>query len=85
MTDSFRMPKYFFKLYEEGFLGDPNGTELPNLETAREHAGQLAQTIAQSGYLPNGWSVTVMDERKRPLVTIAFPSLLHKKSSGNTQ
>jgi hypothetical protein len=79
------MPTYFFKLDEEGFLGEPNGTELPNLEAAREHAGKLAQTIAQSGYLPNSWSIAVMDESKRPLVTIAFPGLLRKKSSGDAQ
>jgi uncharacterized protein DUF6894 len=79
------MPKYFFKLNQEGFLGDPNGTELRNLEAAREHAGELAQTIAQSGHLSNSWSIAVMDESKRPLVTIAFPGLLHKKSFGDAQ
>jgi len=72
------MPRYFFKLDNEVSLGDPDGTELPNLEAARELAGELAQDIAAREDLFDTWSLCVTNERKRPLVTIAFPSLRRK-------
>ena len=69
------MPKYLFKLDEEEFLGDPNGTELPNLDAARERAGDLAQTIVQNADFRETCSIAVMGENERPLMTIAFPRL----------
>lgn len=75
----FYMPKYLFKLDKEGFLGDPNGTELPNLEAARERASELAQTVAQNADdFCESCSIAVIDENERPLMTIAFPKLLRK-------
>ena len=76
--------KIFFKLNQEGFLGDPNGTELRILRLPASMQGSLP-TLSQSGHLSNSWSIAMMDESKRPLVTIAFPGLLHKKSFGDAQ
>ena len=70
------MPKYFFKLDDDGFIGNPNGTELPNVDAAREHAGELVQAIASDADLFDSWSVCVTDESDKPVVTIAFPSSL---------
>ena len=76
MTGCFRMPKYLFKLDDGEFLGDTNGTELPNLDAARERAGELARTVAQNADFRESCSIAVMGENERPLMTIAFPKLL---------
>lgn len=78
MTGWFCMPKYLFKLGEEEFLGDPNGTELPSLDAARERAGELARTIAQNADFCESWSIAVMGENESPLITIAFPRPLRR-------
>jgi hypothetical protein len=72
------MPKYFFKLDKEGLIGNPDGTELPNVDAAREYAGDLVQAIASDADLFDSWSICVTDESERPVVTIAFPCTLCK-------
>jgi hypothetical protein len=72
------MAKYFFKRDGNGFLGNPNGTELPNVDAAREYASALVQIFAEDADLFESWSICVMDESERPVMTIAFPSSLCK-------
>lgn len=46
------MPKYFFHVREDDIrFEDPQGTELPDLNSAWQHALSDAQTIAKSGQL----------------------------------
>jgi hypothetical protein len=74
------MPKYFFKLDNKGPVGDPNGIELPNIDAARERAGELVQIVASDADadLFDSCSICVTDEGGKPLVTIAFPSSVRK-------
>jgi uncharacterized protein DUF6894 len=69
------MPKYFFKLDNDRFIGNPNGTELVNLDAARDCAGKLAQNIASELDLAESCSISVIDESEKPVLRIAFPPL----------
>jgi len=56
------MPKYYFYLLDSEEVADSDGTELPDLDAAREHARQVARelTFKRDGMLQRSWSQWTM-------------------------
>lgn len=59
------MPIYYFDLNNEDSVADTDGTELPNLEAAREHAAGVARelTFKRTRMLNRSWSHWTMSVR----------------------
>jgi hypothetical protein len=59
------MPMYYFCLHDRDEVSDIEGTELPNLEAAREHAATVGRelTFKREGMLDRNWSRWVMSVR----------------------
>jgi hypothetical protein len=69
------MPMYYFYLLDKDEVVDSDGTELPDLDAAREHAKQVARelTFRRDGMLQRGWSqwtMSVQDENGRILLSL---------------
>ena len=56
------MPKFFFSIADNAVLEDTDGTELPNVEAAREHARAVAGElmIHRDGMLGHAWNEWIM-------------------------
>ena len=70
------MPKYYFYLLDSEEVVDSDGTELPDLNAAREHARQVARelTFKRDGMLQRSWSQWTMSVRNTDgKVLLSFP------------
>jgi hypothetical protein len=70
------MPMYYFYLLDSEEVVDSDGTELPDLDAAREHAKQVARelTFKRDGMLQRGWSEWTMCVRDMDgQVLLSFP------------
>jgi hypothetical protein len=70
------MPKYYFYLLDNEEVVDSDGTELPDLDAAREHARQVARelTFKRDGMLQRSWSQWTMSVRDIDgQVLLSFP------------
>jgi hypothetical protein len=70
------MPMYYFYLLDNEEVVDSDGTELPDLDAAREHAKQVASelTFKRDGMLQRGWSEWTMCVRDMDgQVLLSFP------------
>lgn len=57
------MPMYYFHLRDSDTLRDPEGTELPNLAAAREHATTVARELKFRNEADwADWTMTVKDD-----------------------
>ena len=58
------MPRYFFNLTDGSAIRDPDGVELPGLQSARATAVQMASDVARHKQRPQtaGVSICVTDE-----------------------
>jgi hypothetical protein len=56
------MPKFYFTIADNAVLEDTEGTELPDLEAAREHARTVAGElmIHRDGMLGHAWDEWIM-------------------------
>jgi hypothetical protein len=72
------MPRYHFHIMHGGpVLLDTAGTDLPDLEAARDHAlrmarGPLGGAVTMIDQAP-GWQVEVMDEARNLVLLVPFP------------
>ena len=72
------MPQYHFHIMHDGpVLLDTAGTDLPDLEAARDHAvritrGSLGEAMALIDQSP-GWQVEVMDRDSKLVLLVPFP------------
>ena len=59
------MPMYFFNLLDNEEVVDSDGTDLPNLAAARQHAAQVVRelTFKRDGMLRRNWSQWTMSVR----------------------
>jgi uncharacterized protein DUF6894 len=59
------MPMYFFHLLDNEEVADSDGTELPDLAAARQHAKQVVSelTFKRDGMLQRSWSQWTMSVR----------------------
>jgi hypothetical protein len=59
------MPMYFFNLLDNEEVVDSDGTELPDLAAARQHARQVVRelTFKRDGMLQRSWSQWTMSVR----------------------
>lgn len=59
------MPTYYFHLLDNDSVVDVDGTELPNLEAAREHAAVVVRELMfkRSGMLNRSWPQWTMSVR----------------------
>ncbi len=75
------MPKFTFNILDhKAYLPDPQGTDLPDVVAARRQAVQSAREIlvdgAARGDDRTGWTVVVMDEADRTVLTLPFREAL---------
>lgn len=59
------MPLYYFCLHDEECVSDPDGTELPDVAAASEHAESVARELMfrRDRMLGRGWSAWTMSVR----------------------
>jgi len=62
------MPKYYFSVSDEAFLEDNDGTELPDVEAARNHARTVALELMHHrdgmlGHAWDEWTMIVKDDK----------------------
>jgi hypothetical protein len=74
------MPRYYFHIYNDMVAMDDEGTELPDVAAAREHAIEgarslMAETLLQ-GRLSLQHRIEVADDTGRVLMTIPFRELV---------
>jgi hypothetical protein len=70
------MPMYYFHLLDNDEVIDSDGTELPDLQAAREHAGQVVRELMfrRDGMLQRDWSLWTMSVRDIDgRVLLSFP------------
>ena len=71
------MPMYYFSLRDRQTLVDSDGTNLPDVPTARAHAADVARelTFRSAGMLDESWSawtMTVHDDNGTELFSLAL-------------
>lgn len=70
------MPRYFFNIYNDVTSLDEEGRELPDLETARDHAIRGARSIMadglKKGLIDLSHHVAIVDERGELLLDVSF-------------
>ena len=70
------MPRCFFHVRNGTILIDTEGTELPDLETARieavKLAGEMLKDVAETFWSGEFWDLTVTDARDLVLFTLNF-------------
>jgi hypothetical protein len=62
------MPKFYFTIVDNDILEDTEGTELPNLGAAREHAKTVARELMHNregmlGHTWDKWTMIVKDDK----------------------
>jgi len=70
------MPMYFFYLLDDEEVVDNDGTELTDIDAAREHARQVARELMfrRDGMLQRSWSQWAMSVRDDSgQVLLSFP------------
>jgi hypothetical protein len=80
------MPMYYFHLRDNEKITDVDGTELLNLEAAREHADGVAQELMfkSSGMLGEAWSNwTMVVHDHEGLELFSFPMIDTKTGDGD--
>jgi hypothetical protein len=74
------MPRYFFHIYNDMVAMDQEGTELPDMAAAREHAIEGARSLMAEnllqGRLRLHHRIEVADETGRVLMTIPFREMV---------
>ena len=70
------MPRYFFNLNDrEKIIPDLEGTMLPDLNSARAHAGQVARELARNRERETmSWRLVVRDEQGTLCFELPFES-----------
>jgi hypothetical protein len=70
------MPRYHFNVINcDGTLLDPEGTELPDVEAAREHAHQvMAELMRNASTRVRLWRLAVSDHNMLPCFECLFAS-----------
>lgn len=70
------LPRYFFHIHDGADLPDDEGTDLPNLDAARNDAvrlsGEMLRDSGGSFWNSGEWSVEVADEAGLTLFTLTF-------------
>jgi hypothetical protein len=70
------VPRFYFDLYRWDVAKDPEGLDLPDLESARREAIREARSLIteslQRGHLPREYRVEVRDERGRTVLAVPF-------------
>ena len=70
------MPRYFFHIHDSASLIDQEGTELPDLRSARDQAIETAGAILRENpdslWAGTPWCMEVEDEEGRILFTLDF-------------
>ena len=70
------MPRYFFNLQDGRSAPDQEGTELPDIETARAEAvrlsGEVLRDTGAKFWEHPDWRLDVLDESGRTLFTLRF-------------
>jgi hypothetical protein len=58
LVQEISMPTYYFHLQDDQRITDPDGTDLPNIGSARDHAAGVARELTTNshGILGEGWS-----------------------------
>jgi hypothetical protein len=68
--------RYFFNLGGELPVDDPDGTELPDIESVRQHAISMAETLMRRTRLfrdgPDRWAVQVTDDDGHEVLIVPF-------------
>lgn len=74
------MPRFFFNVSDTKTLFDPEGTELPNWQTARifaiRYMGELLQSDAKNIAENDDWHIDVTDETGLVMMRLDFSILL---------
>jgi hypothetical protein len=70
------MSRYFFNLAGEPQVDDPEGKELPDVETARRHAVAVAHALMRRTKIfredQGKWAVQVTDDEGQEVLTVPF-------------
>ncbi|WP_334161221.1 DUF6894 family protein [Phenylobacterium sp.] len=70
------MPRYHFNVEDGRSIPDPEGTELPGLESARREAVRMAGRLMEDDpahfWSTGAWSVVVTDDADRTLFILDF-------------
>jgi hypothetical protein len=80
------MPMYYFHLLDRGQITDTDGTDLPDLDSARNHARTVARelTFRNSGVLERDWSdwtMSVHDEQGKKLFSLPMADFRNSNSN----
>lgn len=74
------MPRFFFHLYDDTVVLDPEGKELPNSEAAREEAVRNARELACAevleGHLGLNHRIEITDANDLPVGTVRFKDVV---------
>jgi hypothetical protein len=70
------MPRYYFSLKRrDGTLVDPDGLDLPDQATAREHALQVIDELMRNANVrTRGWRLAVLDQDRQSCFELLFAS-----------
>jgi hypothetical protein len=78
------MPYFFFHLYDDLIVPDPEGKELPSLQAAREtaldNAREMACAEVLDGYLNLTHRIEIADESGKVLATVRFRDVVEVES-----
>ncbi len=71
------MPRYFFNLNDgRRIIPDPEGTELPDDDSARAHGFHVVRELARNRErTTRSWRLTVCDSRGAPCFELPFASM----------
>jgi hypothetical protein len=72
------MSLYYFHLHDRQRIDDPDGTELVNLDAAREHAAAVAQELTRNSFELLGrawseWTMSIHDHQGEHLFSFRLP------------
>lgn len=75
------MPRYYFNIRSsEGLIEDPDGTDLPDLDTARTEARQAARdllaSLLRAGEELDGQVFEIVDDQGHILERLPFRSVI---------
>ena len=74
------MPRFFFHLYDDQVVLDPEGKELPTVEAARREAITTARHMAcaevHEGHLGLNHRIEVTDANDAPIATVRFKDVV---------
>jgi hypothetical protein len=77
------MPMYYFHLHDTDLIRDVDGTDLPDLHAARNHATGVARelTFRSTGMLHQSWSdwsLKVHDDKDNELFSMPLSDFEHR-------